>query len=84
MASGIKGIAGSMLIVMFSYAGFEIIGLAASEAHDPIRTIPKAILATVIMLVGLYIVYIAVLLPLIPTKELNENISPIVAALRRW
>jgi L-asparagine transporter-like permease len=84
MASGIKGIAGSMLIVMFSYAGFEIIGLAASEAHNPIRTVPKAILATVIMLVGLYIIYIAVLLPLIPTKELNENISPIVAALRRW
>jgi L-asparagine transporter-like permease len=84
MASGIKGIAGSMLIVMFSYAGFEIIGLAASEAHDPVRTIPKAILATVIMLVGLYIVYIAVLLPLIPTSELNENISPIVAALKRW
>jgi len=30
---GITSLAGSMLIVIFSYAGFEIIGLAASEAH---------------------------------------------------
>ena len=37
MPGGIKGIAGSMLIVIFAYAGFEIIGLAASEAENPER-----------------------------------------------
>jgi len=80
-AGGLKGIAGSMLIVMFTYAGFEIIGLAASESRDPVKNIPKAIFYTVNSLVGIYIVSLLVLLPLVPTSLLNENISPLVAAL---
>ena len=76
MPGGISGIAGSMLIVVFAYAGFEIIGLAASEADNPKETIPKAINYTVISLVGFYILSIITLLPLIPTAELNESISP--------
>lgn len=78
---GIKSIAGSMLIVIFAYAGFEIIGLAASEVKYPQDTIPRAIRNTVLSLVGLYVIYIAVLLPLIPTAKLSENISPIVISL---
>ena len=78
MPGGIQGIAGSMLLVVFAYAGFEIIGLAATE------TIPKAIRYTVFSLVGLYILYAAVLLPLIPTADLGEIVSPMVASLNRW
>ena len=81
---GIKGIAGSMLLVMFAYAGFEIIGLASSEAKNPKETVPKAINYTVLCLVGLYVICIAVLLPLIPTSILDENTSPMVAALDRY
>lgn len=84
VAGGIKSIAGSMLIVMFSYAGFEIIGLASSEAENPQKTIPRAISYTVLCLVGFYILSIAVLLPLIPTASLSEDVSPMVAALNRW
>ena len=81
---GIRSIAGSMLIVMFSYAGFEIIGLAASEAEEPKKTIPKAITYTVLCLVGFYVLSFIVLLPLVPTAELSEDVSPMVAALNRW
>jgi L-asparagine transporter-like permease len=83
LPGGIGGIAGSMLIVVFAYAGFEIIGLAASEADNPTETIPKAINYTVVGLVGLYILSVIALLPLIPTAQLSENISPMVAALNR-
>ncbi|KJS12816.1 MAG: amino acid permease [Desulfotomaculum sp. BICA1-6] len=79
--AGIAGVAGSMLIVLFSYAGFEIIGLAASEARTPHKTIPRAITYTVIALVGLYCAVIATLLPLTPTGTLTEEVSPMVAAL---
>jgi L-asparagine transporter-like permease len=72
-----------MLIVLFSYAGFEIIGLAASEAKNPRVTIPKAIHYTVFSLLGLYIVSVTLLLFLIPTHEVTEDTSPIVAALNR-
>jgi len=83
MPGGITGLTGSMLIVMFTYAGFEIIGLAASEANNPKETIPRAIRYTVLSLVGIYIIYIVLLLPLIPTADINERTSPIVAALNR-
>jgi AAT family amino acid transporter len=82
--AGIGGIAGSMLIVMFSYAGFEIIGLAASEASTPHKTVPRAIMYTVLGLVGLYVLAIAAILLLIPTNMLTTGESPLVAALARW
>lgn len=84
MPGGIKSIAGSMLIVMFAYAGFEVIGLASSEAENPRVTVPKAITYTVIILTVLYILSAFALLPLIPTANLSENASPMVAALSRW
>jgi len=83
LPDGFSGLAGSMLIVMFTYAGFEIIGLTASEAENPKETIPKAIRYTVISIVTLYILSILALLPLIPTANLNAKTSPIVAALNR-
>lgn len=79
--SGISGVAGSMLIIIFTYAGFEIIGLAASEMPNPHRDVPRAIIYTVLGLVGLYSISTALLLPLIPTNELSEEVSPFVAAL---
>ena len=84
LAGGIGGLAGSMLIVVFAYAGFEIIGLAASEAKDPHRTIPKAITYTVISLITLYLLTASAIILLIPTSILNESVSPMVAALSRW
>ncbi len=84
MPGGIKGIAGSMLIVMFAYAGFEVIGLAASECDNAKKNVPKAIRYTVACLVGFYILSVIVMLPLIATSELNENVSPMVTALNRW
>ncbi len=84
LPGGVKSIAGSMLIVIFAYAGFEIIGLAASEASNPSKTIPRAITYTVISLVSLYILSAIALLPLIPTSQLSTEVSPMVAALSRW
>lgn len=80
---GLGGLLGSMLIVMFSYCGFEVIALAASETAEPHKTIPKAIRYTVVSLVGLFLLYIFLLLPLVPTRVLNENTSAIVASLTR-
>lgn len=80
-SGGFLGFAGSMLIVMFTYAGFEIIGLAASETYDPHKNVPKAINYTVLILASLYTVSIGLLLYLVPYKDLTEDISPFVAAL---
>lgn len=81
LPAGLSGIAGSMLIVMFTYAGFEVIGLAAPEVSNPHRTVPRAILMTILGLVGLYCLSITVLLPLVRTAGLSEKTSPLVAGL---
>jgi AAT family amino acid transporter len=70
-----------MLIVIFTYAGFEIIGLASSEARDPHKTIPRAIKLTIISLLGLYIAVMALLLPLVSTGRFSSSTSPMVTAL---
>lgn len=82
--AGASGIAGSMLIVMFSYAGFEVIGLAASETGNPDKVVPRAITYTVFGLVGLYVTAIAALLLLVPTAALTIEQSPLVTALITW
>ena len=78
---GIAGIAGSMLMVMFTYAGFEVIGLAASEAREPHKMVPRAIVFTVLTLTVLYIGAISLLLPLLPTERITTEVSPFIAAL---
>jgi AAT family amino acid transporter len=82
--NGVKGIAGSMLIVMFTYAGFETIGLAAPETANPIKMVPKAIRYTVFSLGSLYILTALFILPLIPTSQISTNVSPMVSALSRF
>ena len=81
---GLGGILGSMLLVMLAYAGFEVIGLASSEAKNPQDTIPRAIRNTVLGLVALYVATIVILVPLIPTQTLSTSQSPLVMALGRW
>lgn len=81
---GLRGIAGSMLIVMFTYAGFETIGLAAPETANPIKMVPKAIRNTVFGLASLYILTALFILPLIPTSQISTDVSPMVSALSRF
>lgn len=79
---GLGGLGGSMLIVLFAYAGFEVVGLAAPDAKDPARTIPRAVVLTVVALVTLFIATMAVLVPVLPLSAVSTEESPMVTALR--
>lgn len=80
---GPGGVAGSLLMVMFGYAGFEVLGLAAPEARHPQRTVPRAIAWTILALITLYVGGIAVLLALVPVAAVSEEVSPLVTALQQ-
>ncbi|WP_150275736.1 amino acid permease [Paenibacillus tepidiphilus] len=84
MPGGIAGIAGSMLMVMFTYAGFEVLGLAASETNSPGVKIPRAIRYTIMLLVGLYLAAMAGLFLLVPATRVSESVSPFVSALSMY
>lgn len=82
LPAGFGGLAGSMLIVLFTYAGFEVVGLAAPEATNPERVIPRTVVLTVIGLVSLYMLAVAVILFALPTRNLPSDVSPLVVTLR--
>ena len=41
--NGFTGVLSALILVLFAFGGTEIIGVTASEAEDPEKTIPKAI-----------------------------------------
>jgi AAT family amino acid transporter len=83
LPAGWGGLAGSMLLILFAYAGFETLGLAAPDAREPARTVPRAVILTAVAMVVLYIGAVAVLLPVLPIGEVSAEVSPLIAALER-
>lgn len=80
MPTGFRGLAQSMLIVIFAYAGIGVFATAAAEIKNPAK-IDSAALWTVVILSVLYIGSIALLLCLIPWNQVNTSTSPFVSAL---
>jgi GABA permease len=70
-----------LLIVLFSYAGTEIVAVAAAEADDPERTLRKATRTVVLRIVIFYIVSIAAIVALLPTADTPVGSRPFAATL---
>lgn len=65
-------------VVLFSYLGTEIVAVTAGEARDPERAIPRALRATVGRLILFYVVSMALLMALVPWREIGTERSPFV------
>ncbi|MEV7391836.1 MULTISPECIES: hypothetical protein [unclassified Streptomyces] len=60
-----------MVMVAFSFGGVESLGLAAGEAKDIAKTMPKAVNATFWRLLIFYVGAIAVLVTVFPWIDLT-------------
>ncbi|NLG92104.1 MAG: amino acid permease [Clostridiales bacterium] len=83
LPKGANGVFASMIMVMFSFTGTGIIGLAIAETEDPARNAPAAIFiinAVVILLYGLSALFLVLL---IPWDTLSPTVSPFVTVLNR-
>lgn len=76
--NGISGIAKSLVVVMFSFAGIELIGITAAEVSEPDKTIPKAINQVIYRIMIFYVGAMLVLLALYPWTKIGLNGSPFV------
>ena len=65
-----------MVVVLVTFQGTEIVGLAASESQDPERSVPKACRSVTYRIVGLYLVPILLVLLLFPTS-LATDVTPV-------
>jgi AAT family amino acid transporter len=79
---GISGIAASMLVVMFSFGGTEMIGMTLGETKDPQRVIPRAARGVIFRILIFYVLPILVIVSLIPWNQAGGNESPFVTVFR--
>ena len=75
---GITGLLFSLVMVMFSFGGVELIGITAGEADDPSKSIPKAINQVVYRILIFYIGALGVMMIIFPWDKLGESGSPFV------
>ncbi|QXW26716.1 amino acid permease [Acinetobacter johnsonii] len=68
---GFEGLFYMLAFLMFAFGGIELIGMAAAEAKDPQKTIPKAINQVVLRILVFYVGSMTILLSLVPWNELQ-------------
>ncbi len=75
---GARGVWLAVVMVMFSYLGTEIVAVTSGEARDPERAVPRALKATIGRLILFYVASMALLMGLVPWREIGLTKSPFV------
>ncbi|WP_223883433.1 APC family permease [Arenibacter lacus] len=74
---GVAGIAESAAILFFAFTGYARIATLAEEVGQPKKTIPKAIIITIVTAICLYIVISLVAIGVIGTEQMASSTSPL-------
>ncbi len=79
---GWSGVLRGAGLVFFAYIGFDTVSTAAQESKNPQRDMPIGILGSLVVCTVLYVVMSAVLVGMVPYKELNLP-APVAYAIER-
>ncbi len=77
-AHGTSGFLFSLVLVVFSFGGTQFVGIAAADADNPEKSVPKAINGVIFRIVIFYIGTLSVILCLYPWSKLSSDVSPFV------
>ena len=75
---GMWGLLLSLVVVMFSFGGTELIGITAGEADDPKKSIPQAIRQVMWRILIFYIGALTVMMIIFPWNQVGMEGSPFV------
>lgn len=78
--SGLEGIVGAAALVFFAYIGFEDIVNLAEETERPERTIPKALILSILITTILYVLLATSVVRLAEGIELSRSEAPLAYA----
>jgi len=78
LPNGLWGLLLSLVIVMFSFGGVELIGITAGEADNPKESIPKAINQVIWRILIFYVGALLVLTIIYPWDQVGTTGSPFV------
>lgn len=89
-ANGFNGFAGVFVVAAFAFGGTELVGLAAAEATNPLKSVPKATKQVFWRIAFFYIVNLFILGLIIPYTDdrllsasgANTKSSPFVLAIQ--
>ncbi|RIV17766.1 amino acid permease [Alicyclobacillaceae bacterium I2511] len=73
---GWKGLAASMLVVMFSFGGTEMVGMTMGETDHPEQVIPRAARSVIVRILIFYVLPILVIVSLVPWNQLGGVNAP--------
>ena len=76
--NGWKGVGLGVILGLFSFFGIEVVGSTAGEAADPKVAVPKALRNTVTALVLFYVAGLALVVGIVPWKQIGMGESPFV------
>src|SRR3989454_6371177 len=79
---GWSGVLRGAGLVFFAYIGFDTVSTAAQESKNPQRDMPIGILGSLAVCTLLYVVVSAVLVGMVPFKELNVA-APVAYAMQK-
>ncbi|HEX3759270.1 MAG TPA: amino acid permease [Kofleriaceae bacterium] len=68
---GWSGVLRGAAVIFFAYIGFDAVSTAAQEARNPQRDMPRGILGSLVICTVLYVVVSAVMVGLVPYRELG-------------
>jgi len=81
---GLHGLVSSLLVVIYSYGGSELIAITVSETEDPKTAIPKAIKGVMGRIISFYIVPMTLLLIIYRWDTLSATtVSPFVMVFQK-
>ena len=78
LPNGMWGLLLSLVVVMFSFGGIELIGITAGEADNPKKSIPMAINQVMWRILIFYIGSLAVMMIIYPWNQVGLDGSPFV------
>lgn len=84
MAQGIKGLLQAGVLIFFGYIGFEGITRLANETKQPEKTIPKAILISLLVTTILYILVGLAAVSVVSFSDLASSNAPLALVAQQW
>lgn len=79
LAQGMHGVFKAAALVFFAYMGFESIVKLTEETKNPEKTIPKALVLSVIISAVLYVLVALIAVSVVPWQELAASKAPLAS-----
>lgn len=83
LPKGVSGLLAALPIAAFSFAGIEVVGMTAAEAHQPRQVISRAVNGIVFRIFVFYIGALSIVMMLYAWDGLDSSSSPFVTVFER-